>query len=107
MKLEAVSILSDASRHHLLDINFSYFYIRARIDNNRREYCERKLRKDGVHACVLRIFFRFALLLSSFCKLLRSLTNVRALSIPKSTAKYFVFGMDFFFLLCENRQQLT
>ena len=29
----------------------------ARIDNNRREYCERELRKDGVHACVLRIFF--------------------------------------------------
>ena len=33
----------------------------ARIDNNRREYWERESAKDGVHACVLRIFFlRFA-----------------------------------------------
>ena len=40
----------------------------ARIDNNRREYCEENERKDGVHACVLRIFF-------SLRSLLRSLYN--------------------------------
>ena len=43
-----------------------YYSSCARIDNNRREYWQKKVAKDGVHACVLRIFFlRCAFLLSS------------------------------------------
>ena len=44
------------SYDHFVSLIFFGFLL-CRKNNNRREYCEERERKDGVHACVLRIFF--------------------------------------------------
>ena len=75
----------------------------ARIDNNRREYWEERCAKDGVHACVLRIFFS---LFAQLCKFEIFKWCQKQNTIKRPTG-HFVFVFFLFLFLCENRQQPT
>ena len=78
----------------------------ARIDNNRREYWIRKLRKDGVHVCVLRIFFS----LRSFIRFVKKNswhTKTNKIIMLAGANIILFFCLFFVFQLCENRQQPT
>ena len=79
---------------HTIPFFFVFFvfeYLRcARIDNNRREYWEEKARKDGVHACVLHIFFSLRSFLRIVCvERLLQLNNEKNKKLTKQLILFF------------------
>ena len=65
----------------------------------------KKVAKDGVHACVLRIFFCASLLLSSLNK--KDDVAAKKQLLTTRLAKSLIFIVFSFEKLCENRQQPT
>ena len=80
----------------------------ARIDNNRREYWWRELRKM-VCMCVCSAFFFF--MIAQLCKLFlksnQRISNKKLKRLKSNTYLFVFFFVGFLFLLCENRQQPT